>query len=284
MAEEKQLEELKQETQKKNLEVRKLAEENQKNITHLRETLDKADEEKRLRDEFNVKVKEISEKRRQLIEKSKTTDTELRRLEAEAVKYQTKDEGSHIPLGRLVRMIEQLEWRQQTQSVSIKEENALAKQIKQLSKERDIIEKSQPLRRQISELRKQRHDLSLEFRALDEAQEMNARESDKHHDAMLKCYKKADDLRQKISEYLEKIGEKRKDADETYFKLKETRDEIRDEFERHHADERKEKKKKEADRMGELSERAKEIYVNFKAGKKITMEELQILQMSGLEI
>ncbi|HLC48377.1 MAG TPA: hypothetical protein VJI13_04855, partial [Candidatus Norongarragalinales archaeon] len=115
-------------------------------------------------------------------------------------------------------------------------------------------------------------------------QESNAKESDKHHEAMLKAYKKADEVRLLISDYLEKIGEKRKDADESYSKLQEVRSEKVAEEDYGNYIDRKEKRKKEAEKMDELEERAKLIYDNFKAGKKVSMEELQILQMAGMEI
>ncbi|MFH0971314.1 MAG: hypothetical protein V1835_01980 [Candidatus Micrarchaeota archaeon] len=282
MEEEKQLQDLKEETHKKNLEVKKLAEENSKNIAKLRELLDTAEEQRKLRDDYNAKVKEISEKRRSLIEQSKKIDTELRELEAESAKI--KEPQTRIPLPRLERMIDELEWRQQTQSMSVKDENAFSKQIKELLKEKQAIMKSQPLRKRIYELHRKRQELSMEFRALDGAQELNAKESDKHHETMLKSYKKADETRAKISEYLEKIGEKRKDADDTYSKMREVRDGMQDEERKHYSDEKHERKMKEDERRDELEERAREIYIKFKAGKKISMDELQILQMAGLEI
>ncbi|MEK6953909.1 MAG: hypothetical protein AABX01_02805 [Candidatus Micrarchaeota archaeon] len=281
MEEEKQITELKEETKLKNQEVRKLAEENQKNITRLRELLNEADEEKKKRDELNSKVKEASDKRKALIDEGKKLDKDLRLAETESAKYKT--EGG-MPLGRLEQLIERMEWRLQTQSMPVKEENLLSQEIKKLLKERSEQLKSQPLRRRVYELRKRRQELNTEFRALDEAQESAAKESDKHHETMLKDYKKADEVRGKISEHLEAIGEKRKDADDTYSKLQEVRGgaEAEHEYEEYH--DRKEKRKKEEEKMDELEEKAKLIYENFKSGKKVTMEDLQILHMAGMKI
>lgn len=281
MEEQKEVEELKLETRQKNQEVRKLAEENLKNITRLRELLNEADEEKKKRDDLNSKVKEASDKRKALIDEGKKIDKELHEAEAEAAKIKT--EGG-IPLSRLERMIEQMDWRLQTQSMPVREENLLSQEIKKLLKEKAALEKAQPLRRKVYELRKRRQELNMEFRALDGSQELNAKESDKHHEAMLKAYKKADEVRLKISEYLERIGEKKKDADETYTKLQEVRGEHFAHEEYEHFQEKREKKKKEAEKMDELEERAKLIFDNFKAGKKVTMEDLQILQMAGMKI
>ncbi len=275
------VEDLKQETRQKNLEVKKLADENQKNISRLREHLKEADAQKKTRDEYNAKVKEISEKRRVLIEESRRIDAELREAETQARKYQT---DTDIPYAKLARLIEQMEWQLQTQSMPPKAENALSQDIRKLLKKKEALEKGQPLRKKIRDLRKRKGELGIEFRALEETQEINSKESDKHHEAMLKSYKKADDARAKISEYLEKIGEKRKDADETYMKMREAVGEVRAESEKHRTHERKERKKKEQDRMGELEEKAQQIYIDFKAGKKVSIEELQILQMAGIEI
>ncbi|MFH1750755.1 MAG: hypothetical protein ABH863_03695, partial [Candidatus Micrarchaeota archaeon] len=271
MAELVEVEELKQETRQKNLEVRKLAEENQSNIARLRELLDEADAHKKQRDEFNSKVRETSDKRKALIEEARKIDVELKTIELEAAKY--KVDGG-IPLGRLERMVEQMEWRLQTQSMPVKDENALSQEIRKLLKEKQELEKAQPLRRKAYDLRRRRQELNMEFRALDEAYEMNAKESDKHHEAMLKAYKRADDARGKISDYLEKLGEKRKDADESYSKLQEVRGEHFAQEEYGRMQDKREKKKKEMEKMGELEERAKLIYDNFKAGKKVTMDEL----------
>ncbi|MEK6842918.1 MAG: hypothetical protein AABY04_00360 [Candidatus Micrarchaeota archaeon] len=278
----KEIEELKEETRHKNLEVRKLADENQKKIQLLKELLDKADTERKARDELNSKVKEVTDRRRHLIDKAKETDSQIKELEAEGSKY-VVPEGA-MPIGRLNHLIDQLEWQLQTSAMPIKQENALSKEIKELLKQKIALEKTQPLRRKLYDLRKARQDLNFEFRSLDGAQEQNSKESDKRHETMLGYYKKADDIRVEISDYLEKIGEKRKDADETYLKLRDVRNEMQSEGDRAYADEKRERKKKEDEKLDELEEKAKQIYLDFKSGKKVSMEELQIMQMAGFEI
>ncbi|MBI5224244.1 hypothetical protein HY989_00060 [Candidatus Micrarchaeota archaeon] len=278
----KEIEELKEETRSKNLEVRKMADENQKKIQMLKELLDKADTERKARDEYNSKVKEAVDKRRHLIDKAREVDLQLKELEAEGSKY-VVPEGS-MPIGRLNHLIDQLEWQLQTSAMPIKQENALSKEIKELLKQKIALEKTQPLRRKLYELRKSRQELNNEFRSLDGIQEVNSKESDSRHETMLKYYKKADEIRVEISDYLEKIGEKRKDADETYSKLRDVRNEIQTEGDRVYAEERRERKKKEDEKLDELEEKAKQIYLDFKSGKKVSMEELQIMQMAGFEI
>ncbi len=273
--------ELREQGQRKNAEVRALAEENQRNISRFRDSMSKATEAKHKRDALNAQVKDLLIKRRQLVEMSRELDAKLKAKEEEFAKM--PEEGRYSA-PQLRRMIKAMEWKLQTEALSPRYEKELSQEIAKLEKELAKVEKREPLLRELRELRRQRHDLSLEFRALDKTLEMSRTESDQLHQGVLKSYQQADEAKAKISEYLAMIGEKSKEADEVFDKLRDTREEL-DREEKQRVKEREQKRKRdESEKQMTLDERARKIYGEFKSGKKISLEDLQVLQASGIEI
>ncbi len=276
-----QVTELREEGKKKNAEVRQLAEENQRHIAKFRELMQQANESKHKRDALNNQVKEQLQKRRDLVELSRKLDAMLK--EKEEALSKMPPEGRYSP-SQLRRMIKEMEWRLQTEGMSPRDEKALSQDVNKLQKELDRMDKREPLLRDIYELRRQRHDLSLEFRTLDKTLESSREESDKLHQAVLDSYKQADDIKAKITAYLSVIGEKSKEADEVFAKLRGTHEEMEAQDRAHAQEHSSNKRQKEAEKQLSLDERARVIYDNFKNGKKISMEDLQVLQASGIEI
>jgi uncharacterized coiled-coil DUF342 family protein len=92
-----------------------------------------------------------------------------------------------------------------------------------------------------------------------------AKDSEKHHDTMMKNTRLIWDLDKKISNFEKDIREAREEADKYHSELKETM-----------------KREPTIENMEELRKKGEEILANFKSGKKVTMDELALLQHLGL--
>lgn len=272
---------LREEGKRKNAEVRALAEENQRHIARYRELMMQANEAKHKRDAVNAQVKDQSAKRKDLVERAKNLDAMMKEKDEALAKM--PQEGRWSP-GALRRMIQDMDWRLQTSGLSPRDEKLLVMETNKLRKELEKLDKREPLMRELYDLKRQRQDISLEFRALDKALETAREESDKLHQQVLDHYKQIDEVKGKITQYLGVIGEKSKEADEVFAKLRGARDEMEEEERQRTHSEHAKKQQAAQETKLTLDERARQIYDDFKAGKKISFEDLQVLQASGIEI
>ncbi|MBU1198174.1 hypothetical protein KJ765_06745 [Candidatus Micrarchaeota archaeon] len=277
----KQALDLRQEGTQMNQEVRKLADTNQQNIVRFRELMARANETKHQRDVLNGQVKDQVDKRRQLVAISRDVDRRLKEKEAQ---LQALPQESRYSASQLRRTIQQLEWQLQTESLSPRDEKALSQEINRLLKELKKVQKRDPLYQDLRTLRKERHDLSLEFRALDKTLDLARKESDEMHKKMLSIYAKSDEVKAQITDYLSIIGEKSKEADEVFAKLRSTKQELDEETQESRRTAEATRRKQESEQKLTLDEQARKIYDEFRAGRKISLEDLQILQASGIEI
>lgn len=273
--------ELKQARKKTAEELHKLSEENRANIQSYKSLLAQAAETKRRRDTVNAEVKELFDKRRILVEQAKKLEEELKAVELQIAKtpHETK-----YPAGVLRKMMNELEWRLQTEALNPRQEKALSQEVQKIKKELEKAEKVEPLFRQSRELRRRKHEFSLEFRALDESIESLKKEGVEAHEKTTSLYKKADAVKEKISEYLDLIGEKSKEAGEIRERLDGTQEEIEREEARKRREQEQRKKAEDSRKQLSINERARLIAQDFKSGKKISLEDLQVLQASGIEI
>ncbi len=272
--------ELKQARKKTAEELHGLSEENRKNIEGYKNLLAQANEAKRRRDTVNAEVKELFDKRKALVDRARKLEDELNAAEEQLAKA---PQAARYPAGALRRMMNELEWKLQTEALGPRQEKALSQEVQKIKKEFDKAEKIEPLQRKARELRKRKHEISLEFRALDESIAALKEEGDGAHEKTMSLYKKSDAVKAKITEYLDLIGEKSKEAGEIRDRLEGTQEEI----DREQAKKRKEQEsmKKADDSRKQLSinERARLIAADFKSGKKISLEDLQVLQASGID-
>ncbi|MFH1107207.1 MAG: hypothetical protein V1787_04900 [Candidatus Micrarchaeota archaeon] len=272
--------ELKQARNKTSEELHKLSDENLKNIDHYKQLLAQATEAKRKRDTLNSEVKELFDKRKALVEQARRLDADLAALEAQISKM---PQESRYPAGVLRRMMNELEWRLQTEGMSPLKEKALSQEVQKIKKELDKAEKIEPLNRRARDLRQRKHTLSMEFRALDEGIEVLKKEGDAAHEKVQSLYKKADETKAKISGYLDLIGEKSKEAGDIRYRLEGTQDEIDREAAKKRKEEEARRKTVDSRKQLSINERARLIAQDFKSGKKISLEDLQVLQASGID-
>ncbi|SCM55822.1 Phosphoserine phosphatase [Methanothermobacter wolfeii] len=224
----------------------------------LRETLNMAVELRDKRNEINAQVEENKKLRDQI-------NQEIRKLEwSSGGRDRIKIENE---IKRIDKIIE-------TRVLDINKENELVKTANELRKKLMKIQEDQEVREKAMELKKKSEEYHEKVVSLSE-------EAQEYHEKMLEYFKKTDEIRKEADEAHEKFLEFRRMASEKHEEFKSTLGEIKQINERINAlRSRSRNVKRRADREKNLEEKekAKEIYEKFKEGKKLSKEELLLLQ------
>lgn len=273
-----QAKEFKEKRDLTNEEVRDLTKKNRDRIGLLKDVTAQAQEEKRLRDKENEEVRKLKTGRDAAEEEARSSRQELSEKQARLKEF--GGEGS-LPLHVLERRLEELEWIQETEATTARKERELSKQIRELRKQMPQSKEAKALFNEVKALKEKLKALNSRAKELREKMQERARESEAHHENRLKLLRKAEHLQEKISATIELLGEKRGEADELHKEFVDARKEIREAEKRDRDEEKEEKRKREKEIRGKLDEQAKRILERFKAGEKLSMEELMILRETG---
>jgi uncharacterized coiled-coil DUF342 family protein len=256
------MEDLKAKRDELNSKVKELSEERKRLIEELAKLNAIVKEERQKRDKANEEVKLLKEKRVASFDEIKKIKKELDELMGILERFKDSMGGSYR---RLKEELRQLEWEYQTEVHSIRKEKELVKQMDALEKE---IAKSELLydkKKKLTHLQKKLRDLYTEANVYHSLLINRAKESEKHHDTMMKSIREIE----KMESSLEKINEEIK--------------KVREEANKYHKEYSKEIAEMPKDENIEaLREKANEILANFKAGKKVTMDELALLHKFNL--
>jgi phosphoserine phosphatase len=257
---------LKKDISRKRKSLREIGQKKRKIIDEIKVKNAEANKAKEARDELNAKVKAKKEKR------DKANEAVKKLLE----EYKTAQEKA--PRGdfkKMLREVQQLEWRLQTRVMEIKKEDAIVERIEklnaQLKEYQDLINLSKRIDRRRRESRRL-HDNILSL----------SRESQYYHEKFLR---RIEEIR-KFEEELDKLN-KEKEAitpglDEENKELqglisaqKKIGREIKilEEEMELRSSKRSEK---------ELKERAAEVYERFKRGEKLDLEDIYLLRRFNL--
>jgi phosphoserine phosphatase len=225
-----------------------------------------ANKAREARDELNTKVKAKKEKRDKTNEAVKKLLEEYKELQAKAPKGDFK---------RLLREVQQLEWKLQTSVLEIKKEDAIVERIKKLNAKLadygDLIKLSKLIDRRRRESKK----LHEKILAL-------SRESQHYHEKFLrrieeirKLEAKLDELNKQKEEIAPVLDAQNHELKELIVKRKELDKEIKTlEEEMELRSSRRSEK--------ELKERASEVYERFKRGEKLDLEDIYLLRRFNL--
>ncbi len=259
---------------------------NRSNVAKLKELFKSVDAERKKRDEYTVLVKGLKERKLALFRELNTLQSQL----GEQVGF-LKDAQADlaIPYRSLMRQLEALEWKQQTEAVTPSLEKEYSKQIREVRKILGEAEKLAPVESNVRELRKQLHQKTDELRDLLHEMGKNAALSQKHHEAVVATQKTIDALKKQVSTGFAAVDELRKKLDaatgeesKINRELQQTREgqrtlaekERREAFEK----ERREREKK----MKAMRSKAEKILADFRAGKKISLDDMRVLTAAGL--
>ncbi|MEM0372422.1 MAG: hypothetical protein QXO69_01070 [archaeon] len=252
-------------------ELDKLVEEKKALISALNENYEKYKTEKKARDANNAKVKEAKEKRERILDQVADVRSKLKRLDKELEKM-SEGLGSY---SQISKEYEELNWRYQTDVFSPAAEKKIVKRLDELERQ---LEQSKGFRdvkkehyKMLKELRKLRDDAS----ASHETVLLNAAESEKHHQELVRLFEEKDKLEKKLKEKNEKIAEVRAKLGEAIETTRRKRTEEKAAIE-------KEKKEIKDEQRKKLEEKAKEVFERFKKGEKVSLQELALLEEFGL--
>ncbi|MGC9517025.1 MAG: phosphoserine phosphatase SerB [Methanomicrobiales archaeon] len=224
----------------------------------LKENLNKAIE---FRDKRN-KINEDVEKNKKLREKA---NKELKSMEWASGK---KD---RINIENEIKKIEKTI---ETKVLDIRKENELVKKSTELRKKLKEIQENEEVREEAMELRKLSESHHSKVVELSE-------EAQNAHDKMLEYFKKTDEIRSKADDAHKKFVESKEKASKKHEEFRAILNEIHKinkKIGKFKSEKREMESKANKKRNIQEKERAKEIYQKFKEGKKLSTDELLLLQ------
>ncbi|MFA6049573.1 MAG: hypothetical protein WC792_06540, partial [Candidatus Micrarchaeia archaeon] len=259
--------------------ARQLSSANKETMNEFRSVLDKLKAEKTARDELTQQVRSVKDKR-------DAVDNELRAIQDKIRSSIDQLKRSSAPgtgggTGYLKRELDALEWRQQTENLRPSEDRELSRQIKEIRKILKTAETLSPVQKELDAARLAFNEKRDAIRALTGEIQKLAAQSQAHHEALLSLSKRANTLRKQIKSTFdsidqerEKIGELESELGVMEDVLDEKEDERRAATHEEIQKERAHQEAKHAEKKKEIQGKAKEIYAAFKAGAKLSLEDL----------
>ncbi len=252
-----------------------------------RQYVEEAQKNKDLRDQANRDVQSLKEKRNELNDKANALHIEVEALRgtqggaapapSSAAPHEKKPSAREI-----LRQIDQLEEKQQTEPMSKEKENEIVDKIKQLKidlKDQEVEhEQNKEVRSRLIEAREYRKQASAIHAEVTEKAEL----AQKHHDLMVECYRKADKSREGADVKHKQFVETQEAADVEHKKFIECQKQLRDYEKVINGMRTKQKKVKVVKENKSARKEAESIFNAFKSGEKLTTEDLLKLQRSKL--
>jgi uncharacterized coiled-coil DUF342 family protein len=241
-----------------------------------REFVEEAQKNKDLRDKYNQEVLDIKAKRNELNDKANVLFEDI-----EAFK---KEHGTQKNRGvkELQKQIEYMEYRQQTEVFTTDKERELIDKIKQMKgqvREQEAeLEQNKEMRTKISEAREFRKEASDLHAKVTEVAEL----AQKHHDLMVESYRKADKSREAADAAHKSFVEAQESADAEHKFFIACQKELRDYDKVISGLRKKTKKVKVTKEQKAVRKEAESLFKNFRAGEKLTTDDILLLQRSKL--
>jgi len=186
-----------------------------------------------------------------------------------------KPEGN---LRQVEREIEEIDWKIQTTSLPLKEEQSLVNRVRQLEAQLVVQKQTKKLNQKLFELRTDEKKFGAEAETLHGKLSELAEQSQKFHEQMLEALDKARKLQVEADDTHQKHVETKQQAQKLHQKCVELEEKIRT-IER---DLKEKAEKKQAERQSELKEELeKRALAKLKRGEKLLWEEFQILAEKG---
>ena len=249
--------------------------------SQVRELVDEAGKCREERDSFNQKVRETKELRDEWNQKVSALKEQLA-----PYRNEKSDDRNEVPVKQLKKQLQDLEYTQMTKSLGKDKENEIVKQISLLAKQIEEREKAYSENDEIKDLVQQLRDAKAEAETYHHQVSEYAEKAQSAHDKMIGFYEQADRLRKEADAAQAKFVECKQAADEEHRKHIEQIKSVH-EIDRDAASYRGGKKntarggKRRGTSDVEGRKEAKEIFERFKAGEKLSTEDLMALQKSG---
>jgi phosphoserine phosphatase len=244
-------------------------------IAQVRQLREKFDAERAARDKENVKVAEAKAKRGALLDEVKKQRAEFEKILSLLNTMKDAVGGSYAALKQ---RFDELDWEYQTGVFSIKKEKEMVKEMDELERLLNRSEKLRDKQKDVRERQKKIRELYNESSIYHDLVLTHAKESEAKHKAMIDCRKKIDELSAKIKALDEDIKKNKAQADEAHGELLGERKKSEGESEKERRSEESQRREKEKDFEAKLRKKAEQALTNFKQGKKVTMEELALME------
>jgi uncharacterized coiled-coil DUF342 family protein len=241
-----------------------------------REFVEEAQKNKDLRDKYNQEVIELKVQRNELNDQANALFEEIEIFK--------KEHGSPKNRGikEIQKQIDHLDMMQQTQVFSTEKERELIEKIKQMKgqvKEQEAeLEQNKEMRTKVTaarDLRKQASDLHAKVTEVAEL-------AQKHHDIMVDSYRKADKSREAADTGHRSFVESQEAADSEHKFFIACQKELRDYDKVISGLRKKTKKVKVSKEQKAVRKEAEHLFKNFRAGEKLTTDDILLLQRSKL--
>jgi uncharacterized coiled-coil DUF342 family protein len=246
----------------------------------VRTLIEDAGKHRDTRDEHNVKVRESKDLRDEWNKKVTELNDKVSSLKRDRdAAHEKKADGDSIK--QLKKQLRDLEFTQQTKPLGKDKENDLVKQISLLARQIEEKEKATEQGSEVKELVRQLRESKAQAEVYHKAVSEHARAAQASHDDMIRLYDEADKLRKEADAAQEKFIECKTQADEEHKKHIEQIKSVHEMDKDVGAIKNKKAKDRRKRVDNESKKEAEEIFERFKAGEKLSTEDLMSLQKSG---
>jgi uncharacterized coiled-coil DUF342 family protein len=240
-----------------------------------RENIEKANTHRKKRDKLNEQVRTAKSEREKWNKKVAESQAKLGGLKK---KHLPKD---GITLEKLKREVRNLEFRQQTSVLTVDKERELLELLSGVQGQIKEREKLLEGNKEIQEVLALRNESKQKAEEAHKAVAESAESAQKEHDQMCKFYDEGDRLRKEADGAQIEFREAKAHADEAHKNHVEMVKQVHD-FDKIIAGLRQKKAKARADEAETSAKKeAEDIYERFKAGEKLSTEDLMFLQKAG---
>ncbi|MDR0335355.1 MAG: phosphoserine phosphatase [Methanomassiliicoccaceae archaeon] len=249
--------------------------------TQVRTLIEDASKHRDTRDEHNVKVRESKDSRDEWNKKVTELNDKVSALRKDRDAVPEKRAEGDVPIKQLKKQLRDLEFTQQTKPLEKKKEDDLLKQISLLARQIEEKEKASEQGGEVKELVRQLREAKAQAEVFHKAVSEHARAAQASHDDMIRLYDEADKLRKEADGAQEKFIECKTQADEEHKKHIEQIKSVHEMDKDVGAIKNKKAKDRRKKVDNESKKEAEEIFERFKAGEKLSTEDLMALQKSG---
>ncbi|UCF08512.1 MAG: phosphoserine phosphatase [Thermoplasmata archaeon] len=240
-----------------------------------RENLEKANTHRKRRDDLNESVKKAKEERENNNKKASELQVRLGGLKK---KHLPKD---GVTLEKLKKEVRNLEFKQQTQVLSVDKERELLDLLSDIQSKIREREKLLEGNREIQEAMKERNETKEKAETSHGLVSDYANKAQVEHEAMVKFYDEADRLRREADRAQQEFITAKLAADEAHKNHVELVKQVHDYDKIIAGLKQKKAKAKKEKAETDAKKEAEDIYDRFKAGEKLSTEDLMSLQKAG---
>jgi uncharacterized coiled-coil DUF342 family protein len=247
----------------------------------VRTLIEDANKHRESRDELNVKVRESKDLRDEWNKKVADLNDKVAALKKDKEPAPDRRSDSDLSVKQLKKQLRDLEFTQQTKQLGKEKENEIVKLISSVARQIEEREKSSEFGGEIRELVHNLREAKSQAEVYHKAVAEYARAAQTAHDEMIQLYDQADKLRKEADAAQEKFVECKTQADEEHKKHIEQIKSVHEVDKDVGAIKNKKAKDRKKKVDTESKREAEEIFERFKAGEKLSTDDLMLFQKSG---